>query len=262
MPLITLTTDFGLASHYPAQMKATILQICPTAQIIDISHGVRPQHIREGAVILADVAPQFPAGTIHVAVVDPGVGTQRPIIVAEVAGQFYVLPDNGLITPTLSRGMEQAHYLREARWWRSNVSNTFHGRDILAPVAAHLANGVQPSVLGPACAQPVLLPWPVVRRGEGRLLGEVLLVDSFGNLITNLSRSDIESLGARSTIAIQCGGIQIDGVQATYGLSAPGETIALFDSLERLELAVVQGSAANLWQIEESAAVSVRVSSE
>jgi S-adenosylmethionine hydrolase len=261
MPLITLTTDFGLASHYPAQMKASILGICPAAQIIDVSHGVRPQNIREGAVILADVTPQYPPGTIHVAVIDPGVGTQRAMIMARLAGQLYVLPDNGLLTPLLlTHGLEQAYYLRETRWWRSTVSATFHGRDILAPVSAHLAMGAQPSLLGPVCSEPVRIPWPTARRGAGRLLGEVLFVDSFGNLITNVSRSDVESLGPPQSLAIECCGIDVEGIQATYGLSVPGQTIALFDSHDRLEIAVVNGSAANLWQIAESAPVSVSIS--
>ena len=137
MSLITLTTDFGLASHYPAQLKAAILGIHPAAQVVDITHAIGPQNVREGAVILADVTPQFPASTIHVAVVDPGVGTQRKLIYAEIAGQRYVLPDNGLLTPLLSRGLARAFFLEEPRWWRSAVSHTFHGRDILAPAPAN-----------------------------------------------------------------------------------------------------------------------------
>lgn len=259
MSLFTLTTDFGISSHYPAQVKAAVLSICPHAHFVDVTHGVRAQNVREGAIIMADVTPQFPPGTIHIAVIDPGVGTQRKLLYAQIEGQHYLLPDNGLLTPLLSRGLEEACYLEDRRWWRPTPSSTFHGRDILGPVAGHLANGVEPRLFGAPCPAPKLLPWPVVQRGARRLLGEVLLVDSFGNLITNITRTEVETFGTQRNLGIQCCGIDIRGVQATYGLSCPGETVAVFDSQGRLEIALVNGSAAQFWNIEESASVVVSV---
>src|SRR5262245_28785693 len=159
--IITLTTDFGVSSPYVAQMKGVILSLCREVELIDISHAIGPQNIREGAVVLADATTRFPPGSIHVAVVDPGVGTNRRLIYAEIGQQRYLAPDNGLLSRLGSR--DRPHRLRALEneaLWLPDTSHTFHGRDILAPVAAQLACGVDPNDLGPPVAALHTLPWP------------------------------------------------------------------------------------------------------
>src|SRR5687768_15648786 len=188
-PLITLTTDFGNGSPYVAQVKGAILSVGREVDLVDITHGVAPQNVREGAVVLADATPRFPAGTIHVAVVDPGVGTKRRLVYAEISQQRYLAPDNGLLT-LLARRWPPTRILslENRRYWAPQPSSTFHGRDILAPVAAHLACGIDPADLGPPTDSLLLLDVPDPIRAPGSVCGEVQYVDSFGNLITNISR--------------------------------------------------------------------------
>jgi S-adenosylmethionine hydrolase len=244
-PLITLTTDFGEGSSYVAQMKGVILSLCPEAEIIDISHAIRPQDVRQGAIVLADATPRFPAGTIHVAVVDPGVGTSRRILYTEIGPQRYIAPDNGL----LSRMTTRAHTSRwlsieNAQHWLSGRSHTFHGRDIMAPVAARLASGLDPAELGPSYESPISMDWPAARQANGQVQGEVLIVDSFGNAITNIEQADLSTFDEPTSLLVRCGGRQIRGIVRTYGAAMTGEVVALFDSQGRLEIAVVGGNAA------------------
>jgi S-adenosylmethionine hydrolase len=244
-PLITLTTDFGTSSPYVAQMKGVILSLCREVDLIDISHAIGPQNIREGAVVLADATPRFPPGTIHVGVVDPGVGTSRRLIYSEIGPQRYLAPDNGLLSLLASREHPQRlRVLENTAFWLPDPSLTFHGRDILAPVAAHLARGVEPQELGPPVPSLEMLVWPKPLRTASRLQGEVLYLDSFGNVITNLSRGDVESLGGDKRLSITCGSREVRQIVRTYGAAQPGELVALFDSQGRLELATVQGNAA------------------
>ncbi|HEX5106235.1 MAG TPA: SAM-dependent chlorinase/fluorinase [Pirellulaceae bacterium] len=262
-PLITLTTDFGSGSPYVAQMKGVILSLCREVDLVDISHAVGPQNIREGAVVLADATPRFPPGTIHVAVVDPGVGTSRPILYAEIGQQRYVAPDNGLLSLLASRQRPQRiRALENDSFWLPGTSHTFHGRDIMAPVAAHLALGVNPDELGPLAAGLHLLPWPQPQRTGDEVSGEVLYVDSFGNVITNLSRDDVRAAGNPARLAIECAGRTIRGLVPTYAAAMPQELVALFDSQGRLELAVVQGNAARELEVEPGAAVTVAEANE
>jgi S-adenosyl-L-methionine hydrolase (adenosine-forming) len=244
-PIITLTSDFGSGSPYVAQMKGVILSLCRDIELIDISHAVSPQAIREGAIVLADATTRFPHGTIHVAVIDPGVGTSRRIIYAEIGGQRYVAPDNGLLSllalghrPRLMISIENREY------WLSDTSNTFQGRDIMAPVAAHLARDLEPQKLGPARSSIEMLDWPQPTKSAGGLAGAVIHVDSFGNLITNLMRTDVLAIGAPNSLIIDCGGLKIPGIVPTYGAALPHELIALFDSQGRLEIAKVSANAA------------------
>jgi S-adenosyl-L-methionine hydrolase (adenosine-forming) len=256
--LVTLTTDFGIGSPYVAQMKGALLAICRDADIVDVTHAIAPQNIREGAIVLGDVTPRFPPGTLHVVVVDPGVGTSRRLVYAEIVGQRYLSPDNGLLSWLLKHhALGRAFALENRQLWSETVSFTFHGRDVLAPVAAHLCRGVSPDDLGPPIVDLATIRWPEANVHPDRLAGEVLYVDSFGNLITNIDAALLDRLGARSERIVECSGARISGVQATYGLSRTGEVVALVDSQGRLEVAVVNGSASERLEAREGTTVLV-----
>jgi S-adenosyl-L-methionine hydrolase (adenosine-forming) len=258
-PLITLTTDFGVGSPYVAQMKGVILSICREVDLVDVSHAVSPQNIREGAVVLADATPRFPPGTIHVAVVDPGVGTSRRMIYAEIGPQRYVAPDNGLLSFLTKRDQPRLIVaLENSNYWHSQRTQTFHGRDIMAPVAAHLAAGRDAAELGPKLLSLVTLEWQEPRRTASGIEGEVLLIDSFGNLITNIRGEDLAALGEARSLAVDCGGRVIRGIVPTYGAALPAEIVALLDSQGRLEIAKVVGNAAAELQMQAGESVSVR----
>lgn len=245
MPLLTLTSDFGVSSPYAAQMKGVILSLCPEARLIDITHGIRPQDIAEGAVVLADVTPFFPQGTLHIAVIDPAVGSSRRLLYAELGEQKYLLPDNGLLTLVAQRHLPRRIIsLENQALWRAQVSSTFHGRDILAPVAAHLCRGISPSDLGPEVRDFIRLSWPQPAVSESRIAGQVIYVDSLGNLITNINREHLVSVSHWAEAEVSLLGKTICGIGATYAASPPGTLTALYDSQGRLEIAMVNGNAA------------------
>lgn len=245
MSLITLTTDFGTGSPYVAAMKGVIFTINPAATVVDITHDVRPQDVRHGALILEDVTDRFPADTIHVAVVDPGVGTARAIVYARFGPQRYVAPDNGLLSRLARRhSPSQLIRLMEPKYWLQPVSATFHGRDIMAPVAAELSLGLEPARLGPPLERLVDLDWPLPDRQPGRIEGQILMVDSFGNLITNITVDMLVDMpdDERTLLAIK--DRQITGISHTYGNHPEGTLVALVGSSGRLEVAIVGGNAA------------------
>lgn len=244
-PLITLTTDFGPGSPYVAQMKGVILSGCRDVDLVDLTHAIEPQNIREGAVVLADATPRFPAGTIHVAVVDPGVGTSRRLIYVEIGAQRYLAPDNGLVSLLVRQTAPSRTLVLENRdYWLPQTSHTFHGRDILAPVAAHLAAGIDPARLGPSLSSPVMLEMAPLQKTTSGVTGEVIYVDSFGNAITNISRDEVTLLGDHARLTVECQQRTIHGLIPTYGAALAGELVALFDSQGRLEIAQAGGSAA------------------
>lgn len=250
MSLITLTTDFGVGSPYVAAMKGAILSINPAATLVDITHTVCPQDIRHGALILADVTDRFPAGTIHVAVVDPGVGTDRAIVCACLGRQTYVAPDNGLLSLVARRAAPGLLIrLADPAYWLQPVSATFHGRDIMAPAAGWLSLGLDPRRLGPPVERLADLEWPEPRATEGRVEGEVLAVDSFGNLITNVPGDMLTAACADDRTAVTCGAGRASGIVRTYADRLKGELIALVGSTGRLELAIVGGSAAEVLRV-------------
>lgn len=258
-PLITLTTDFGTSSPYVAQMKAAILVRQREVDIIDITHAIHPQQVIEGALVLDDVTRRFPDGTLHVVVVDPGVGTSRRLVYAEIGTQRYLAPDNGLLSPLARRtSPTRLIELGNPQYWASKVSHTFHGRDILAPVAGHLAAGLPPEQLGPALDSLVELQIPEPHMAADHIVGHVLFCDSFGNAITNIRREQMERLGPSEQISVACKSWSIYGVSRTYGDHRPGDCIALFDSQGRLELAVVHGSAEQMIGCECGTSVVVR----
>jgi S-adenosylmethionine hydrolase len=246
MTIITLTTDFGLKDGNTAVMKGVILGIAPEVELVDLSHFVRPQNVREGAWVVGRSAPYFPPGTIHVVVVDPGVGTARRPIAARLGDQNFVGPDNGLLTPLLERAERGAKtvaivWLDQPRFWRSEVSDVFHGRDVFSPAAAHWARGISLNELGTPIHDPVRLSLPrPTMRGE-RLVGEVMHVDSFGNVASNIQREDLAGWGE---VEVRIKGETIPGLVRTFGERPPGALIALYGSTGNLIVSVVNGNAA------------------
>ncbi len=242
--LITLTSDFGPNGAYVASMKGVILSINPDAQIVDLTHAIPPQDVRHGAFVLTEATRWYPSGTIHVAVVDPGVGTSRPIVCARLDDQTFVAPDNGLLELVARRCASSAIYeVREPHYQLPEVSATFHGRDIMAPAAAHLSRGLDPAQLGPPCNRLKRLAWPEPECAPQRVAGEVVLVDSFGNLMTNIDREHLRDAEGAS-VRVACAGQTIEGLVETYGNSESGHLVALIGSSGALEIACVNGSAA------------------
>lgn len=258
MSIITLTTDFGAGSPYVAAMKGVILSTNPDVTLVDLTHDVPAQDVRYGAMILDSVCPRFPAGTVHVAVIDPGVGTDRAIVYARIGGRQYIAPDNGLLSRLAERNRpDQIIRLANPEFWLPEVSATFHGRDIMAPAAAHLTRGVAPEQLGPPHEGLVAIQWLRVHRGERRLEGAVEQIDSYGNLITNIT---VDMLGGRPTDERACiisGIYETFGIYRTYADQPPGTLVALIGSSGQLELAVVGDNAASRLGIEIGALVVV-----
>jgi S-adenosylmethionine hydrolase len=243
--IVTLTTDFGVSSRYVAAMKGVILSTAARhVEIVDLTHAIPPHDIRSAAVALAEAAPYFPSGTIHVVVVDPRVGTSRPIVYAKIGEQQFVAPDNGVLSRWAAR-QEPAKIVRinQPRFWRPRVSSTFHGRDILAPIAAHLASGVKPDELGVADVELMHLTWPEVRTVARNIEGEVVEIDSFGNLITNISRDSLAQVPRDESVTIHCDEHETHGIFSTYGDQPSMTLIALIGSGDCLELAIVEENA-------------------
>ncbi len=246
MTIITLTTDFGSGDSYVAQMKGVILGINPQVQIVDVTHAVPPQNVARGAAVLLEISRAFPAGTIHVAVVDPGVGSSRALLAADAAGQRFLAPDNGLLWPVLrSSRTDRVRRIESDRFWRNPVSATFHGRDILAPVAAHWSRGIDIAEFGPPfdVTKLVELPANEPRRVGQALVGQVESVDAFGNLITNIRETDLPTVDRRA-FSITVGEARIIGISRSYSDQPAGSLLALIGSSGRLEISVNQGSAA------------------
>lgn len=242
MPIITLTTDFGLADSYVAAMKGVILRIAPQATVIDITHHIAPQDVAEAAYVLSTVLSYFTPDTVHVVVVDPGVGSARRPLAVRTTQATLVGPDNGVFTDVLQAHPEAVcvHLNRPDRWL-AQVSATFHGRDLFSPVAAHLANGATLEQLGAPIDDPVLLPRRAPQRNkDGSLRGEIVHVDHFGNLISNIPGAWL----AGGQWIVHVAGRDLASLKATYADAIPGEIIALVSSAGSVEIAVREGSAA------------------
>jgi len=241
--IVTLTTDFGGDGPYVAALKGVILGLAPRARLVDVSHAIAPQDVLAGAFVLAGIVDAFPTGTVHLAVVDPGVGTERKLLAASVAGQWFVLPDNGLISG-VARGREIAEVREIANpaLRRATVSATFHGRDILAPAAAYLHRLGDPAALGPPLAAFIRLANFEPRQDPRGLLGEVIFRDGFGNLITNVPADRLAGVPPDGW-AVEVAGERIEGLTRTYGDRPPGTLVALAGSSGWIEVAVVNGDA-------------------
>ncbi len=250
MPTLSLMTDFGIKDGNVGVMKGVIWNICPEAQIADLSHMVGPQNIREAALILARSAPYFPKGSIHVVVVDPGVGTARRPMAARIGDAFYVGPDNGTITMLLDRAAAERQptefvALEVPKYRLPVVSHVFHGRDIFAPAAGHLATGVPLTAFGRSFKDPVRIDLPKPVRSAQGLRGEVIHIDHFGNVASNIRIEDLaDDLSRRDRITVRLDGNEIKGLVDTFGERPNGDLIALFGSTGNLIVSVVNGSAA------------------
>jgi hypothetical protein len=257
-PVIALLSDFGTRDHYAGTMKGVMLGICPDATLVDITHDVTPHDVLDGALQLAAAFRYFPAGTIFLAIVDPGVGSSRRAIAVDAGDYRFVAPDNGVLTLALADAPpKRLVELTERRYARPTVSRTFEGRDRFAPAAAWLAKGIQVAALGRTIVEYQQLDIPKMREHEGTLSGEVLAVDRFGNLVTNIDRRAFEKFAGTSAVEIAVGGIVAPRLVATYADIPNAEVCALFGSTDHLELAARSASAADRLSLGRGAAVTV-----
>jgi S-adenosylmethionine hydrolase len=248
MTVITLTTDFGSGDYEAGVLKGVIWKIAPTVNIADLSHEINPHDILEAALLLWRATPYFPDGTIHVAVIDPGVGTSRRGLAAQIGSQYFVGPDNGLFTLVASRARASQDiisfvHLDQPEYWLPEISPVFHGRDVFAAVAAHLGTGLPLDSLGKAIYDPIQLEIPEPVRTQTGWLGQVIHIDHFGNLSTNLNASHVINI---KEVIITIEGKHIAGLASTFGERPVGTLITLLDSSGSLTISVVNGSAAQL----------------
>ena len=249
-PIITLLTDFGTRDHYVASMKGVILGIHPHCVLVDITHQVKPHDIEEGAFVLANACSFFPKGTVHVSVVDPGVGGPRKPILIVTRDYFFLGPDNGLLSlAAQGETVKQAIELTNPKYFLSRVSATFHGRDIFAPVAAHLTRGIRPGMFGPRLNSWAKLdiPQPVITGRE--LVGNVFHVDAFGNLITNIRERELLQFSRGRSVVIRAGGKNVIGLKKGYWEARKGALMAVIGSGGFLELSVREGSAQKMLKL-------------
>jgi len=250
LKIITLLTDFGLRDGNVGVMKGVIWGISPDVQIVDLSHNILPQNVVEGAYVLGRSAPYFPSGTIHIGVVDPGVGTQRRPIAARLGSQYFIGPDNGLFTVLLDLAEKEnkpveIYHTDDPQFWLPSISHVFHGRDIFSPVGAHLASGIKLENLGMKIKDPVRLKLPQPQSTGMGWRGQVIHIDHFGNIATNIR---VEHMANSGSVIVRLCGQEIPGIVRTFGERPPGELIALFGSTGNLIVSVVNGDAASLIQ--------------
>ena len=242
--LIALTTDFGLIDPWVGIMKGVLATRAPDARVVDVTHGVPPQNVLAGALVLRCALPFFPPATIHLAVVDPGVGSARRPICVETPREILVGPDNGLLSLAAAAAPPvRVYHLKEGRFFPAPRSATFHGRDVFAPVAAALASGTRPADLGPEITDMHRLRVPEPQREVGIIRGQVIYVDHFGNLITNVPQPLLASFPAEAS-SISIRGVRVAGISPSYAAVAPGQPVAVVNSWNHLEIAVRDGSAA------------------
>ncbi|MDP8242720.1 MAG: SAM-dependent chlorinase/fluorinase [Candidatus Hinthialibacter antarcticus] len=263
-PIVTLLTDFGNADGFIGVMKGVMLQIAPDIHFVDITHELPAFSLSAAAFLNSWSYGYFPPGTVHLCVVDPGVGTQRRALIVETQGHTFIAPDNGLLSPVLSlTGERTIISATDPKYWLSKVSYTFHGRDIFSPLAAHIARGVSISVLGPQINDPVMLPCDPPSITPNCIECHIRYIDHFGNLITDLTRSRFDHWAAQNgcefgSVEIHLDGVVINGVSKTYGVHKPGALAAVFDGYDCLEIAVTQGNASQQLGLSVDRAVTVK----
>jgi S-adenosylmethionine hydrolase len=260
MGIITLITDFGRQDEYVGLMKGVMLGIDPAARIIDLTHAIDPQDVAQAAFTVESSWRYFPEGTIHAVIVDPGVGTERAMLCLEFHRQVFLAPDNGVLSLLLdAEACGNVRRLDNSEYWRGAVSRTFHGRDVLAPVAAHLSRGAETGALGPAIdpARAVRIDDLKARlQASGEVCGRIIHVDRFGNLITNIDAGALKSRGSSWEVAFGSGRVQ--GLSGTYADAESGAGLALIGSRGYLEIAVNSGSAGDFFNARKGDAVRVR----
>ncbi|GMU90975.1 MAG: hypothetical protein AMXMBFR4_00330 [Candidatus Hydrogenedentota bacterium] len=256
-PIVTLTTDFGTRDSYVAVMKGVLLSACPDLRIVDLTHDIAPQDVFGAAYFLAEAATWYPEGTIHCAVIDPGVGTTRLPIVVRARNYFFVGPDNGLLTFISKKiSIDEARSITNPRFMLPEISATFHGRDIFAPTAACLARGAPMEEAGDRLTALTMLEIPCAKVDEnGNLCGVVVHVDRFGNAITNIHRSQVPE---RKDVTVRIGSESVYGIHETYGDVDPGRSVALFGSADYLEIAIHRGNAADKFGAHRGTRVEIR----
>ena len=246
MPVITLTTDFGASDHFVGAMKGVILSIAPRATVVDITHEIAPQNLTEAAFVIAQAWPYFPKKTIHVTVVDPGVGSSRRPILCEAAGHFFIAPDNGVLSMIYDASKHKTRVIENPKLMAKQISRTFHGRDVFAPAAAHLARGVLPARFGKPVADLIrisaLHPSQIA---HDTWSGVILKVDHFGNLITNFRIDDFAAIKTRP-FEMRIGPERIRRLALTYAQTEIGEIFVIAGSAGYLEIAANQTSAAQI----------------
>jgi S-adenosylmethionine hydrolase len=257
-PVIALLSDFGSRDHYVGTMKGVMLGICPEVTFVDITHDIAPHDVLDGAIELAAAYRFFPAGTIFLAVVDPGVGSGRRGIAAEVGDYRFVCPDNGLLSAVIRDvPPKKVVELTERRYARPTVSRTFEGRDRFAPAAAWIAKGIQLTALGRNVPELQRLDIPQAAEADEHLRGAVLRIDRFGNLVTNIDRKTFEKFAREAAVQVTAGGASVGRLVATYAEIQSGEVCALFGSTDHLELAANAGSAADIMGLPRGAIVEI-----
>jgi len=260
-PLVTFTSDFGLDDWFVGVVHGVIHEICPKARVVDLNHLIPPGDIARCAFLLEAAAEDFPPGSIHLAVVDPGVGTTRRAIVVQARGQLFVGPDNGVHDWALRSPDAVVHELVEQRFFRQPVSRTFHGRDVFAPVAAHLARGVTVDALGPRVSDPVRIERAAAQIRDGLLEGRIAYVDRFGNALTNIMAGDLWTCFRgvpEESLVVEISGREIRGITRSYGEAPIGTLVAIIGSSNRLEVAQVGGHAAMRFGLGVTDPVSVK----
>ena len=257
-PVIALLSDFGCQDHYAGTMKGVTLGICPEATLVDISHDIPPHDIVGGALQLAAAYRYFPHGTVFLVVVDPGVGSKRKGLAADIGDYRLVAPDNGVLTAVFEESPpKKVVEISERRYGRPTVTRTFEGRDRFAPAAAWLAKGTQLTALGRPVQEYVTIALPRPDVGPEAVRGEVVRVDRFGNAVTNVDRSTFERIAASGTVQIAAGAHRVQRLVATYADIGDGEVCALFGSTDHLELAMNAASAAEQFELVRGSSVAV-----
>ncbi len=257
--IVTLTTDFGIKDPYVAAMKAVILSVNPDLRIVDISHDITPHDVMEAAFVLGGPCRLFPPGTVHVVVVDPGVGSSRRAIAVQCDGSFYVAPDNGVLPLLLhDKNPQTTIHLDRSEYWRTKYpSNTFHGRDIFSPVAAHIASGKDLLSMGSPIGPLEPLMWALPITDSSGVQGWVLHIDRFGNCITNINRNILDSVRQKRDMKVYIGSSIVSHFVKSYSNVADGEPALLINSSELLEVAVNGGNAALLFDVKKGDPVNI-----